>query len=486
MLTRMVERTRHYRTATKDALTPRQCEVLDLVVAGKTNPEIAEKLGITLDGAKFHIREILSKLEVHSREEAAEWWMKNRGLGRRMASWVRALTPVGLGRPVAIATALGGTTFGLAATLLAVNGGGHTSPERICGITDIKSEVRPVASDRGNVYELWLSADEPCRFEGAGWATLNRPPSLPSSSFGRGLLTSTYSANVVLDLDPELRWVGSATWLNECGEFRPGTSLQVNLQRQQDIDRGQGGSFAAVADLGGAPPCEDPNELSRLFLMFDSQVPPVCDPREIAFSGESALSGSLVRFVFSVDSPRKCLLEGPVTVALEESGTAGLLSPSRVDGSPVDVAVNQVLGVGKSPVITGTLWNVCATGQRALSVVMGSSAAYILDVQTPPCTNGTAPAALTATWVGAPGAAGPRTFAATVAPRDESRDAIEDAVRDVLYRVVVVAPGDTLPRIAEQYGVSMAALVEANPDLAAQGLRTGMALRIPLAPATPQ
>jgi DNA-binding CsgD family transcriptional regulator len=67
-----------------DALTPREHEVLDLVRLGLTNEEIAERLGITLDGAKYHVSQILSKLGVATREEAAalraeperrRWWV---------------------------------------------------------------------------------------------------------------------------------------------------------------------------------------------------------------------------------------------------------------------------------------------------------------------------------------------------------------------------------------------------------------------------
>jgi DNA-binding CsgD family transcriptional regulator len=66
-----------------DALTPREHEVLGLVRLGLTNEEIAERLGITLDGAKYHVSQILSKLGVATREEAAaltaeperrRWW----------------------------------------------------------------------------------------------------------------------------------------------------------------------------------------------------------------------------------------------------------------------------------------------------------------------------------------------------------------------------------------------------------------------------
>ena len=56
-----------------DILTPREYEVLALLREGLTNPQIAERLGITLDGAKYHVSEILGKLGVDSRQEAARW-----------------------------------------------------------------------------------------------------------------------------------------------------------------------------------------------------------------------------------------------------------------------------------------------------------------------------------------------------------------------------------------------------------------------------
>ena len=42
------------------AWTPRQREVLELMSRGKTNTQIGEELGISLDGAKWHVSEILS------------------------------------------------------------------------------------------------------------------------------------------------------------------------------------------------------------------------------------------------------------------------------------------------------------------------------------------------------------------------------------------------------------------------------------------
>jgi phosphoribosylaminoimidazole-succinocarboxamide synthase len=54
-------------------LTRRQQQVLRMVAAGCTNPEIASALGISLAGAKWHVSEVLSRLGVTSREEAAHY-----------------------------------------------------------------------------------------------------------------------------------------------------------------------------------------------------------------------------------------------------------------------------------------------------------------------------------------------------------------------------------------------------------------------------
>ena len=87
----MVTRPAHYNTRYKFDLSPRQREVLDLIARGRTNPEIADTLGVSLDGAKYHVREILAKLDVESREEAAMFW---RSYNRPMARLERALSGV--------------------------------------------------------------------------------------------------------------------------------------------------------------------------------------------------------------------------------------------------------------------------------------------------------------------------------------------------------------------------------------------------------
>lgn len=58
-------------------LSPRECEVLALIAAGKTNPEIAHALTITTATASKHVHNILEKLGMSRRSEAAAWWASN-------------------------------------------------------------------------------------------------------------------------------------------------------------------------------------------------------------------------------------------------------------------------------------------------------------------------------------------------------------------------------------------------------------------------
>ncbi|MPZ48922.1 MAG: hypothetical protein GEU75_06375 [Dehalococcoidia bacterium] len=56
-----------------DVLTPREWEVLHLAGEGLTNEQIGERLGISLNGAKYHMSEILAKLDVRTRADAVRF-----------------------------------------------------------------------------------------------------------------------------------------------------------------------------------------------------------------------------------------------------------------------------------------------------------------------------------------------------------------------------------------------------------------------------
>ena len=85
-----------------DVLTPRQWQVLALLRQGLSNEQIALRLGISVDGVKFHVSEILGKLGVGSRNEAAQWEGEQRqpapsacvaGVGRRPRAPLPGLSP---------------------------------------------------------------------------------------------------------------------------------------------------------------------------------------------------------------------------------------------------------------------------------------------------------------------------------------------------------------------------------------------------------
>ncbi|MEJ2709578.1 MAG: response regulator transcription factor [Anaerolineales bacterium] len=54
-----------------DELTPREIDILELVVEGKTNKEISSELVISENTVKIHIRNILEKLHLQNRIQAA-------------------------------------------------------------------------------------------------------------------------------------------------------------------------------------------------------------------------------------------------------------------------------------------------------------------------------------------------------------------------------------------------------------------------------
>lgn len=91
------------------ALTSRQREVIALMARGYTNARIAETLGISLDGAKFHVGEILARLGASSREEAVAVWKAETSLAARLH---RGLFGLALWKSALVMTAIGAGTAG--------------------------------------------------------------------------------------------------------------------------------------------------------------------------------------------------------------------------------------------------------------------------------------------------------------------------------------------------------------------------------------
>jgi TolB protein len=122
-----------------DDLTAREREVLDLVRLGLTNEEIAGRLGITEAGAKYHVSQILSKLGVATREEAAalalvprrRWW----------AALPLAAKAAGVAVVLAAVAGLGVLAWGVVRT----NGGATGSAGEIVFV-----------SDRSGDHEIWV------------------------------------------------------------------------------------------------------------------------------------------------------------------------------------------------------------------------------------------------------------------------------------------------------------------------------------------
>ena len=68
--------------AATDRLTRREIEVLDLIDRRLTNKEIAEQLSIELATVKNHVHNILEKLQIRGRDDAAAWLRSHRHFRR--------------------------------------------------------------------------------------------------------------------------------------------------------------------------------------------------------------------------------------------------------------------------------------------------------------------------------------------------------------------------------------------------------------------
>ena len=77
VMAKMMKQMRHNRVPHEE-LTDREMEILLLIASGKTNQEIADELFIALKTVKTHVSNLLAKLDVHDRTQAAIYAYQHR------------------------------------------------------------------------------------------------------------------------------------------------------------------------------------------------------------------------------------------------------------------------------------------------------------------------------------------------------------------------------------------------------------------------
>jgi DNA-binding CsgD family transcriptional regulator len=139
-----------------DQLTERQRRVLDGLVAGKSNGVLARELGITVDGVKWHVSELLAVTMLTDRYELADWWRRERP--RRYAPTLFALPAAGSAtRIAAVAVLLIVIAVGVGAAVVTTRGGDGSSvvlPPRGGLVFAAGGSIYVVAADGTGLREL--------------------------------------------------------------------------------------------------------------------------------------------------------------------------------------------------------------------------------------------------------------------------------------------------------------------------------------------
>jgi dienelactone hydrolase/DNA-binding CsgD family transcriptional regulator len=132
-----------------DELTAREREVLDLLRRDFTNEQIAARLGISLDGAKYHVSQILSKLGVATRDEAAAV-----ALAERRRWWAAWPLWVKIGGAAAVASAAAGLTVLAWGVLRTGDAGENDDLDRL---TDLRPNTVTYNSEDGvRIVASWF------------------------------------------------------------------------------------------------------------------------------------------------------------------------------------------------------------------------------------------------------------------------------------------------------------------------------------------
>jgi len=275
-----------------DVLTPREFEVLALLREGLSNPEIAERLAISRDGVKYHVSEILGKLGLSSREEAARWspeagpWWA--AAAAPLALFARKSTAaIGIGL---LATAIGG--LALLAFLVARDGGRDSRVDGepvVVPITELftgprqrePDDVRALGLAR-LTYDPW-DGESTVLYDTATGEELN----LGQGTFGRFSadgLWMAWTAGPPYDFTQHEAWVINLA-TRERRRLSPGNFLhfvdgataavQFAMEQFEVVDLGTGRrTLVEQAPPAARPPPEVDNEPYELRRVMDDNTPP--------------------------------------------------------------------------------------------------------------------------------------------------------------------------------------------------------------------
>jgi DNA-binding CsgD family transcriptional regulator/phage tail protein X len=487
----MVSRPSHYNSRYKHDLSPRQRDVLELIALGKTNAEIAEELGLTLDGAKWHVREILGKLEVESRDEAAAWWREYRRPLARLSRAITGIAGVGAVKVAAVgggvAVLVAGVTLGVFALMGRGDDGSASASLPACRAENMRweSSIERAGDDvrlsvsiglrepdwyEGLMRHLRLSdrrVDSPCLLDSTVGVELSEtasapggPPNLPLRA-----VSDVTNAPSLATVHVELRRgvqtdVVSATFSNWCKEALP-LAWQIDVPA---LFAGQSPTLSSslMVPIPAPPACGDANRPAEIGVLaidatapFDPAALPACDPSSLGLRldvGEGYGQAVVVRAL--AFPPRPCRIEQFVELNVRDETTGRSFGGVR--------SFHTVVWPG-GWVASAVLSNWCAADPHLVAAAISVPiASYTLDIPPPACVD----------------ASHPPTFSAVA----RGNSARPDIPAPPANRTYYVKPGDTLENIARSYGVTVEALLEANPGLTSTNLVVGQALSVPPPP----